>query len=109
DMMMLFTPTIFICSRISCSAPFPMASMLITAATPKIIPSAVRKDFTRLAKMASTPLATLYAYLSNVPFILPDLPGCLNWFQLLVHSCQRLLFRLLQLHSHRSPVADHVL
>ena len=41
-MMMLFEPRSFICSRISCSAPLPIASIAITEATPKRMPSDVR-------------------------------------------------------------------
>ena len=41
-MTMLFAPSIFICSRISCSAPLPIASIAMTDATPNRMPSDVR-------------------------------------------------------------------
>src|SRR3954469_24609315 len=56
---MLFDPSTFICSRISCSAPLPMASIAITDATPKRMPSDVRLARSLLCTTASAAMPPL--------------------------------------------------
>ncbi|OPZ96090.1 MAG: hypothetical protein BWY70_01841 [Bacteroidetes bacterium ADurb.Bin408] len=63
---MLFKPTSLIWFKISCLAPLPIASMAITAATPKIIPRAVSTALNLLAIMASSAISILYKYLSKL-------------------------------------------
>jgi hypothetical protein len=55
----LFEPRSFICSRISASAPLPMASMAITEATPNRMPSEVRAARSVLWPTASRAVLTL--------------------------------------------------
>ncbi len=61
-MRILLTPTIFICSIISCLAPLPIASMAITAATPKMIPRAVSIDFSLFETIDSTAISMSWKY-----------------------------------------------
>ena len=60
-MTMLFAPSSFICSRISCSAPLPMASIAITDATPKRMPSDVSPARSLLWATASAAVPALNA------------------------------------------------
>src|SRR4051794_28640447 len=56
---MLFAPRSFICARISCSAPLPIASMAITDATPNRMPSEVRLARSLLCTTASAAIPEL--------------------------------------------------
>ena len=65
-MTMLFAPSSFICSRISCSAPLPMASIAITDATPNRMPSDVRPARSLLCATASAAVPPLNRTCANM-------------------------------------------
>src|SRR5947209_4751726 len=72
---MLLAPRRRICSRISCSAPLPMASMAMTEATPKRMPNEVRPARSLLWPTASAAVRALKATCAAVSRARSARPG----------------------------------